>query len=319
MTTAALAQRDGDEETMKNLGTILAAIFLTGVLVMYMCTFQVRFTEVALLKTWGKPAEAAITEAGLRWKWPPPVQTAVIYDQRARILEDRTLETRTIDGKNVLVTTFTLWKIIDPVKFHTNFPDGVEEGENTLRTMIVAHKQAVIGKRSLSEFVSVRESDRHLREIEDEIRLAAVDSAKDEFGIEIIDFGIKKLGLPESVTSAIFQSMKSNEEKKAAGYRASGEARAADIEAEARAAESRILSAARQKADEIRSEAERVVSGYYEEFAQNPELRIYLDKLRALAESLQDNTTLIIDTTQAPFDVLDPENRKAVAETGSAN
>jgi len=246
---------------MKNLGTILAALFLTGVLVLYMCTFQVRFTEVALLKTWGRPAKEAITEAGLWWKWPPPIQTAVIYDQRARILEDRTLETRTVDGKNLLVTTFTVWKIVDPVKFHTNFPQGVEEGEKTLRTMIVATKQAVIGQRSLSEFISVRESDRHLREIEDEIRLAATADAKSQFGIEILDFGIKKLGLPESVTSAIFQSMKSNEEKKAAGYRASGEARATDIEAEARAAESRILSAARQKADEIRSEAERVVSG----------------------------------------------------------
>lgn len=303
---------------MKNFGTILAAVFLAGVLVLYMCTFQVRFTEVALLKTWGKPADSAITEAGLQWKWPPPIETAVIYDQRARILEDRTLETRTVDGKNVLVTTFTIWKIADPVKFHTNFPQSEEDGEKALRTMIVARKQAVIGKRNLSEFVSVHEADRHIREIEDEIRLSARDDARKELGIEIVDFGIKKLGLPESVTSAIFQSMKSNEEKKAAGYRASGEARAADIEAEARAAESRILSAARQKADEIRSEAERVVSAYYEEFAQHPELRIYLDKLRALAESLRERTTLIIDTTQAPFDVLDPETRKRVADTGGA-
>ncbi len=301
---------------MKNLGTIFAALFLVAVLLMYMCTFQVRFTEVALLKTWGEPAKAAIVDPGLKWKWPPPIQTAVIYDQRIRILEDRTMETRTIDGKNVLVTTFTLWKIVDPVKFHINFPQSVEDGEKTLRTMIIADKQAVIGKRKLSEFVSVRKADRHIREIEKEIRLAVMDDARNEFGIEIVDFGIKKLGLPESVTSAIFQSMKSNEEKKAAGYRASGEARAADIEAEARAAESRILAAARQKADEIRSEAERVVSGYYEEFAQHPQLRIYLDKLRALTESLRERTTLIIDTTEAPFDILDPEARKAVAEPG---
>ena len=36
---------------MKNLGTMFAAVFLAVVLVLYMCTFQVRFTEVAIKKT----------------------------------------------------------------------------------------------------------------------------------------------------------------------------------------------------------------------------------------------------------------------------
>ena len=112
---------------MKNIGTILAAVFLAVVLLLYMCTFQVRFTEVAIKKTWGKPATEAITEPALYFKWPAPVQTVVLYDKRIRILEDRTEETRTSDKKNVLLTTYTLWRIADPARFHTNFPEGVED------------------------------------------------------------------------------------------------------------------------------------------------------------------------------------------------
>ena len=38
-----------EDVTMKNLPSVIAAIVLVAVLVMYMCTFQVRSTEVAIV------------------------------------------------------------------------------------------------------------------------------------------------------------------------------------------------------------------------------------------------------------------------------
>ncbi len=298
---------------MKNLGTILAAVFLAVVLLLYMCTFQVRFTEVAIKKTWGKPAEQAIVDPGLKFKWPFPIQSVVLYDKRIRIMEDRTEETRTIDAKNLFLTTFTLWRIVDPAKFHTNFPAGVEEGEKKLRTTIITHKLAVTGRHTFDEFVSTDRADRKIGQIEQEMWDAISRDAIEEYGVEIIGFGIKKLGLPESVTMAIFESMKSNEEKKAARYSAEGEARAAETLARARAAEERIMATARQKVAEIQARAERVVSEYYKEFDRYPELRIFLDELRAVAEALRERTTLVIDTKQAPWNVFDDAAREEKA------
>ena len=189
---------------MKNIGTIAAALFLAAVLVLYMCTFQVRFTEVAIRKTWGSPAKEAIAKPGLYFKWPAPIQNVVKYDQRIRMLEDRTEETRTVDGKNLVLSTFTMWKITDPSKFHTNFPGGWEDGERKLRTTIVTQKHAVVGRRSFDEFVSTEASQRKLADIEKEIEDAVASDAEDEYGVDIVGFGIKKLGLPQSVTSAIF-------------------------------------------------------------------------------------------------------------------
>ena len=40
---------------MKNVGTILAGAIVILVLTAYLLTFQVRFTEVAIIKTFGKP------------------------------------------------------------------------------------------------------------------------------------------------------------------------------------------------------------------------------------------------------------------------
>lgn len=294
---------------MKNVGTLMAAVFLAVVLALYMCTFQVRFTEVAIKKTWGKPDKEAITEPGLRFKWPAPIQSVVVYDQRVRMTEDRTEETRTVDGKNLLLSTFTLWKIADPVKFHTNFPAGVEDGERKLRTSIVAKKQGIIAQRTFDEFVSTDPAKRKLREVEKSIQEAVASTVQDEYGIQIVGFGIRKLGLPQSVTSSIFESMKSHEQAKAARYIAEGDASANDILANAKATKERIMAAARKKAAQIENEAQRVVSEKYKEFDQHPELRIFLDTLRTVAEALRQRTTLVLDAQQAPWNVFSEEGR----------
>ncbi len=299
---------------MKNLGTILAATFLAVVLLLYMCTFQVRFTEVAIKKTWGHPDPNAIVEPGLEFKWPRPIQSVVVYDKRIRLLPDRTEETRTVDGKNLLLKTFTLWKIEDPSKFHTNFPGGVEDGEKKLRTTVITHKHAVTGRHEFSDFVTTDPAKRKLREIEEQIRTAVARDALAEYGIEVVDFGIEKMGLPQSVTTAIFESMKSHEEAKAQRYIAEGNARANDILANAAATRDRIRAEVRRKVEEIRTEAERIVSDYYKEFEEFPQLRIFLDKLTTVVEALRGRTTLIMDTTESPWDVFDPQARERVPE-----
>lgn len=298
---------------MKNLGTFLAALCVAVVLFLYMCTFQVRFTETAIVKTWGKPASDALDEPGLKFKWPSPIQTVVVYDKRIRVLEDRTEETRTVDGKNLILTTFTLWRIVEPGTFHTNFPDGIATGEKKLRATIVSAKHAVVGKRRMDEFISTNAETRKLREIEQTIQASIAEGVETQYGVEIMDFGIAKLGLPRTVTTAIFASMKSKVEQDAATYRAEGEARAAEILADAQAKGNRIMAAVSRKVSEIRAEAQRVVGQYYSRFDEHPALRIYLDKLRGVQEALKVNSTLIIDTSEAPFDIFDAEKRAEVA------
>lgn len=301
---------------MKNVGTIVAALFLVVVLLLYMCTFQVRFTEVAILKTGGNPAKDAITTPGLKWKWPRPIQTVVIYDKRIRILKDRTEETRTKDSKNLILATFTLWRISDPAKFHTNFPGGVEEGERKLRTTVMSHKQRVTGEHEFSEFVSTDPRQRKVRLIEQEIRYAVAKDASEEYGIEIVDFGIEKLGLPESVTTAIFDSMKAHEQAKAQRYIAEGDARADAILASANATRDRIMAEVRRKVSQIQTEAERTVSTYYQEFNDSPKLRMFLDSLRTISQALKEKTTLILPSEEAPWNLWDEDVRADIIKKG---
>ena len=300
---------------MKNLPTIAAAVILVAALLAYMCTFQVRTTEVAVLKTFGKTdqTEDVIKEPGLKFKWPWPVQTVVKYDNRLRILVDRTEETRTADSKNVILTTFTVWIIDDPYKFHVSYPDEAD-GERALRTKVRAHKNAVAGKHTFNEFVSTDPRERRLSEIEQEMMELVSKEAQEEFGVKVKLFGIKKLGLPEEVTKVVFDSMKEFEDTKAKTYQAEGEARADQIIAEASEAQKRILAFAQREVDRIRNQTQKEVSEIYtKNFSEHQELRIFLDKLEALEQILRKRTTLILEPDRVPIDLFDEEKRLAPA------
>ena len=69
---------------MKNLVSVIFVVLIVTVLLLYLICFQVRETESALVTTFGKPAKA-ITEPGLNFKWPAPIQMVYKFDSRLRV------------------------------------------------------------------------------------------------------------------------------------------------------------------------------------------------------------------------------------------
>jgi membrane protease subunit HflC len=311
---------------MKSLPSIIAAIVLVVVLLTYMCTFQVRSTEVAIIKTFGQADQEPIEVddesdaffGGMHLKWPWPIQSVEKYDKRLRILEDRIEETPTLDSKQIILTTFAAWTISDPYKFHTRY-QTIEAGEDALRSRIRGVKKAIIGSHDFSDFVSTRSDERKLREIEVEMERAIADEARDEFGISIKLFGIKQLSLPQSVTEAVFETMKTAQEIKAKTYRSEGDAEASRIVAGAEATVQRIGAVVSRKVAEIESEGLAEVGAIYAQFTEHEELRIFLDQLRALENILQRRTELFLDTTMQPVNLFDESTRMMAPKTPVAS
>ena len=301
---------------MKSIPSIIAAVILVAVLVLYMCTYQVRSTEVAIIKTFGEADKEPIEVdegdrsffAGLNFKWPWPIQSVEKYDKRIRLLEDRIEETPTLDSKQIILTTFTAWTISNPYKFHTRY-QTVEAGEEALRTHIRSAKKTVIGNHDFSDFVSTKEEDRKLDEMQQEMLSAVAEVAREEFGIEIKMFGIKQLGLPENVTEAVFTTMKSTQKIKAERYRSEGRAEGDRIVATAEATAERIHAVVQRKVDEIEARGLAEVGRIYAQFREHEELRIFLDQLRALEEIMRTRTEIFMDTDFQPVNLFSPAKR----------
>jgi len=103
----------------RNAATIIAGGLLAILLVVYMSTYQVRFHEVAIVKTLGKITHIE-TSPGLRACWPWPIQQVVKYDLRVNVLEDPLSEPLTQGGKPVTARAFMAWRIKKPELFLTN-------------------------------------------------------------------------------------------------------------------------------------------------------------------------------------------------------
>jgi modulator of FtsH protease HflC len=142
-------------------------------------------------------------------------------------------------------------------------------------------------------------------EIEQEIlkRLQA-DTEASNYGLNIQFLGIKKLGLPESVTEKVFEQMRSERQLLETRIRNEAEQEASNIKSKADAESSRVLNEAEAKAKRIISDGEREASQYFEVFKQEPALASFLLKLSGLEAFLKEKTTLVLDLDSSPLELL---------------
>src|ERR1044071_6435684 len=200
------------------IGALLIVIF--GLLLFL---FQVRTSEVAVVTTFGRPTRP-ITEPGLYTKWPWPIQKVHKLDKRIQNFESKFEEIFTPDGYNLLVMVFAGWRISEPTAFFPKFADGsVAEAERTLDAIIRSAKNEVSGQHPFNHFISVNEKDLKFAEVENEIlKKVQQQLAANNYGITVEFLGIKKLGLPESVTQNFFERMQSERQVRVSEIEAQG-------------------------------------------------------------------------------------------------
>ena len=300
----------------RNYLTLTVGILLALIFGALLFTFQVRHTEVALVTTFGKPARDYNTdpnkpEPGLYFKWPWPIQKVQKFDKRIQNFEGKFNETQTSDGKNVLMMVYVGWTISDPKLFRERASGSIPRAELFLEGAINNSAFAVIGQHPFSHFISTNPQELKFEQIEAEILAGVKDTARTGYGIHINFLGIKKLGLPESITQKVFDRMKEERGRFVSGIKAQGEAEASKIIIAADRDRAEILSKADATAREIRGKADAETAKAYEVFEKNPDLAVLLLKNEALEQSLKDRTTLILDQRTAPFGLLDEQPRTA--------
>ena len=287
------------------VGAVLIVIFA-----LLLFLFQVRTSDVAVVTTFGKPTRQ-ITEPGLYAKWPWPIQKIQKLDKRIQNFETKFEETLTPDGYNLLVMVYAGWRISEPAAFFPKFAGGsVTEAERVLEGIIRDAKNSVVGQHPFGHFISVNEKELKFAEIEGEI-LARVQGRlrTNNYGMEVAFLGIKKLGLPESVTKEVFSRMGAERQVLVSKIESEGSARASNIRAEADRNAAKLVSDADAEAVRIRGDAESQAAQSLQTMNQEPELANFLLRLAGLEMFLRERTTLILDQNTSPLDLLNPKQK----------
>jgi membrane protease subunit HflC len=288
----------------RNILTVVIGAVLIVIFALLLFVFQVRQSEVAVVTTFGKPVRD-ITEPGAYFKWPWPIQKVYKFDQRVQNFEDKFSQNYTADSITLLSSVYVGWKISDAAAFFPKFAGGsVSAAQRMLESMLRSAKQGVIGQHPLSDFVNADPKELKFDAIENEIEQAVQSELRtNDCGIEISFLGIKKIGLPESVTQTVFQRMTSERQILISKFQYEGEAEAQKIRAAADRQAAETIADANAAATRIQGEGEAEAAKTLPIFQQNPELENFLLRVDALKQSLNQRATLIFDERTPPFDL----------------
>ena len=307
-----------------NKMTVLPTLVVVGLLVVILlavaCLKQVSFNQVGVKVRLGKADDSSVIRdnPGLKFRWPL-IESIITYDTRLQILDMPEKESPTKDGKQVIVGTYAVWRIADPLLFYTKVRT-IGKAQQQMRTRLSLAQSAVIGQRPLSDFANrdAKELNLHYGQLlidmldrkeadasDDDKQLSTREQLKLDFGIDEVRMGIRRISLPAGTTEEVFKSMRQERNNLAAKYRQTGRAEAEGIKARAESNAQQILAFAERRASEIESAgiqaAKRILERIPEEDREFYEWLRWLDALRA---TLAQKTTIFIDQNSplfAPF------------------
>jgi membrane protease subunit HflC len=290
---------------MKNIVSAIFIVLLISILVLLLFTFQVRETELALKTTFGNvTSKDQITEPGVYFRWPFPIQQIHKFDSRMRVLEAEVGETTTKGAVPIIVNTYVVWKIAEPLAFF-NAVETITEAESKLRSRISDTQNKVIGQHLFSEFVNSDPTKIKIKQIEDEMLADLKQSIRNDYGIEIRTLGIKQLKISKDVTEKVFARMGAARNRRTEATIAQGQAQATKIKTDADSKKTELLAAAEAMAKTIRGKGDAEAAKYYKLLEADPALAMFLRDIEALKKILAEKTTIVVSTKTAPFKLLE--------------
>ena len=279
------------------------ALVVVLVLFWFGCTAVVKEGSCAVILRFGAVREEA-EDAGLYFKLPWPFETVVTYDDRLQTLEANRLETLTKDTRNIVIQSYVVWEIDDPVLYH-NSVGSKGSSASYINDQVFSATNSTMGAYNLSALVSLHENEIKIDQIEEEIFARVHDNCLKNYGINVVDVSIERLSVPDGNLETVFANMRSEREyeiNKILG----------DAEAEAKTTESDANTAATNKVNEGKTEAAAIKAAMVAEVtrihneaqAKNVDLYRFLMELDATVASVGGDTKMVINANKYPFNIL---------------
>lgn len=269
------------------------AAFLAGALVVLMLASSMLFIvdqrQFAAVYALGEIKEV-ITEPGLKFKLPPPLQNVVLLDRRVQTLDSP--ESRpifTAEKKSLVIDWLIKWRITEPRQFIRNSGADIRNVENRLAPVVQAAFNEEVTKRTV---IAVLATERE--KVMNDVRKRLADEAK-QFGIEVVDVRIKRVDFASSITESVYRRMDSERKRVAAEARSTGIAEGEKIKADADRQREVIVAEAYRDAQKIKGEGDAKASALYAEaFGRDAQFAQFYRSLEAYRASFNKKSDVMV-------------------------
>lgn len=252
--------------------------------------------EYSLVRQFGK-IDHVVSDAGISFKLPF-IQSVDTLPKETLLYDLSPSDVITSDKKTMICDSYILWRIVDPIKFAQTLNGSITNAESRLDAIVYNSTKNVISSTSQDDVISGRDGTLSAS------IMANVGTSLDQYGIELLDFEVKKLDLPSDNKSAVYERMISERDNIAATYTAEGSSEAQKIRNTTDQEITILLSEAEKEAEILIAEGEaeymRILSEAYSD-ASKQEFYSFVRSLDALKISMQGNNKTLILSPDSPI------------------
>ncbi|EPE37999.1 protein HflC [Candidatus Photodesmus katoptron] len=306
---------------MRNL---MIPILVINVIFILMSFFVIYEGDRGIVVRFGRVLDnegtSRIYSPGLHFKMPLFDHVKVL-DARIQTMDGRSDRFVTSEKKDVIIDTYVKWRIADFGRFYLTTGGGnILTAEALLERKVTDVLRSEIGSREIKQIVSGPRNNEDLSKINNQqistkaakealeidgqrdIIMAKVltgtrDSAMNDLGVDVVDFRMKKINLPDNISDSIYKRMRAERESVARKHRSQGRKKAEVIRAQAELEVATVLAEADKTARVTRGKADaKAAKIYSQSYNKEPEFFSFIRSLKAYEKSFNSkNDILVLD------------------------
>ncbi len=273
----------------------LVTAFLVVLFAFSQTLFSVDEREFAMVRQLGEVV-AIKDQPGLNFKIPF-IQSVSKYSKQILTLDSPESERfNTKENQPVQVDSFVKWQIADAREFYRAVGGDEKQAERRIGQTVTSLLREEFGRRTLLEVIS---GDRE--KIMSAVRESAEIDAK-KVGVKIVDVRLKRVEFDDSVSTRVFDRMRSERQRVASELRSTGGAESERIKADADKQAQVILAEAYKKAQEMQGSGDAKAAAIYSAaYGQNAEFYSFYRSLDAYKASFKNKSDVMVLDPSADF------------------
>lgn len=280
---------------MKSITSIAVGVVVAAGLAQT-CLYTVGEREYAMLFALGE-LKTVVTEPGLHFKLPGPLQNVVYLDKRILTLDASGADlVQTSEKKNLMIDTFVKWRIGDARRYWVSFQGSERAASDRLAMLLRDVLNIAVNKRTVNQITS-SEREKAMAEIS-ELLQARVKA----LGIDIVDVRMKRVDFTPEISESVYSRMEAERKRVASEERSKGAAQAERIRAGADRQSEVILAEAYRDAQKTKGEGDGEAARIYADaFGKDPEFARFYRSLEAYRRSFSQKSDVMVVDPSADF------------------
>ena len=284
---------------MKRLGLVFSGfVFVTALASSTL--FVVDHRQFGVIYALGQIKDV-ITEPGLNFKLPPPLQNVSYIDKRLLTLDSTDTEPMlTAEKQRVVIDWYVRWRISEPTQYIRNVGTNESAGASQLNRVVRNAFQEEINKRTVKELLSAKR-EALMEDVKREV-LSRVRGDK-PWGVDVIDVRITRVDYVDAITESVYRRMEAERKRVANELRSTGAAEGEKIRADADRQREITVANAYRDAQKIKGEGDAEASRLYaESFGRDARFAQFYRSLEAYKATFNKKSDVVVlDPSSSEF------------------